>query len=80
MFKNLITLEIAVADKIYHFTCAPDSPIEHIKEVLFQIQKYVGQIEDGLKAQAANAAAQAEPPLPEEVKAPETPVEDQPGA
>jgi hypothetical protein len=48
-----------VADKVYHFICDPDSPVEHIKEALFQCQKYVGQIEDNIKAQMAQASAQS---------------------
>lgn len=51
MFKNVVRLEFKVVDRIYHFTCDPDSPIEHIKEVLFQCQKYIGAVEDQVKAQ-----------------------------
>jgi len=46
-----------VADKVYHFMCDPDSPIEHLKEAIFQCQKYVGQLEDQIKAQQAAASS-----------------------
>jgi len=51
MLKNLVRLEFIVADRVYHFVCDPDSPIEHLKEALFQCQKYVGAVEDNIKAQ-----------------------------
>lgn len=53
MLKNIIKLELQVAEKTYQFLCDNDSPIEHIKEVLFQLQKYIGQCEDNAKAQLA---------------------------
>ncbi len=62
MLKNIVRIEFTVADKIYHLTCDSDSPIEHIKEALFQMQKYVGQIEDNIKAQLA-AQKEAEKPV-----------------
>lgn len=65
MQKMLTQLEFKVADKIYHFVCAPDSPLEHVKEALFQFTKYVGSIEDTIKAQQAEQAAQvAQPAAP----------------
>lgn len=70
MLKNLTQLELTIGDKVYQFTCAPDSPLEHIKEVLFQFQKYVGQIEDNIKAQKAQQASKTDiqPEIKEEVK------------
>ncbi len=54
-----------IAERAYHFVCENDAPIEHIKEALFQCQKYIGQVEDNIKAQlAAQAAASAAPPPP----------------
>lgn len=53
MLKNIVRLEFVILDKVYHFTCDSDSPIEHIKEALFQCQKYVGSVEDQIKAQMA---------------------------
>ncbi len=53
MLKNIVKLEFQVLDRVYHFLCDNDSPIEHIKEALFQCQKYVGSLEDQIKAQMA---------------------------
>ena len=57
MLKNISRLECSVNDKIYHLTCDHDSPLEHVKEALFQFQKYVGKVEDEIKA---TQVAQAE--------------------
>ncbi len=51
MLKNIVKLEFQVAEKIYQFICDNDSPLEHVKEALFQCQKLVGQMEDNAKAQ-----------------------------
>jgi hypothetical protein len=69
MLSNLIKFELKIADKAYHFLCDPNSPIEHVKEALFQFQKAAGQIEDNAKAQQAEVAKQQQtPPIQEEVK------------
>ncbi len=62
MLKNIVKLEFIVADKIYHFLCDNDSPIEHIKEAIFQMQKYIGQVEDNIKAQLAEKEAKEKQP------------------
>jgi hypothetical protein len=77
MIKNIVRLEFTVMDKVYHFTCDPDSPIEHIKEAIFQIQKYIGQVEDNIKAQMA---AQAAVPPPDVEPTPEAKPEIEPTA
>ncbi len=59
MLKNIVKLECQVGEKIYQLLCDNDSPIEHLKEVLFQFQKYIGQIEDNVKAQKEQAEAEA---------------------
>lgn len=61
MMKNIIRIEFAIVDKVYHFMCDSDSPIEHIKEALFQCQKYIGAVEDQLRAQMAAKAAEQAP-------------------
>lgn len=70
MQKMLTQLEFKVAEKVYHFICDPDSPLEHVKEALFQIGKYVGAIEDAIKAQQAKEAAEKakaqQPEIPEQ--------------
>ncbi len=50
MLKNISQLEVKIAEKIYHLTCDNDSPLEHVKEALCQFLKYVGNIEDQIKA------------------------------
>jgi len=75
MFKHIAKFDFTLADRAYHFLCDSDSPLEHVKEVLFQMQKAIGQLEDAAKAQAEAAKAQAEAdklqedvPITDEVK------------
>jgi hypothetical protein len=63
MLKNIVKLELKIGDKIYQFLCDNDSPLEYVKEALFQFQKYVGCIEDQIKAQQEQA--KVETPAPE---------------
>jgi len=58
MLKNLVKLEFVVAEKLYHFLCDNDSPLEHIKEALFQCQHYIAKVEENVKAQAVAAQEQ----------------------
>ncbi len=51
MLKNISRLECTVNEKSYRFDCDNDSPLEHVKEALFQFQKYIGFVEDSVKAQ-----------------------------
>lgn len=46
MLKNISRLECKVNEKDYQLFCDNDSPIEHVKEALFQFLKYIGQLED----------------------------------
>jgi len=62
MFKALAKIEHKIGDKVYQFICDGDSPIEQVKECLFQFTKYVAQVEDQMKA---HQAAQV-PPAPQE--------------
>ncbi len=62
MLKNISKLEVQVNDKIFQLLCDADSPIASVKESLFQFQKYIGQVEDQIKAvkdqeEAAKAAS-----------------------
>lgn len=66
MLTNLVKLEVKVGEKIFQFLSESDAPIEHVKEAVFQFQKYVGMIEDQIKAQldkveADKKAAEAPP-------------------
>ena len=65
MLKNISRLECIVNEKIYHLSCDNDSPLEHVKEALFQFQKYVGHIEDKIKQAQSEAEASK---IKEEIK------------
>lgn len=72
MLKNTISLYFMIADKAYHFICDNDSPLEHVKEALFQCQKYIGQVEDQVRAaqQPDQTAADENHPKVEEIQQP----------
>jgi hypothetical protein len=66
MFKLVSQLEITVQDKTARLILDSDTPTSVAKEMCFQIQKFIGQIEDAARAQQeADAAekAQAQPEL-----------------
>ena len=50
MMKNITRLEHIIDGKIYHFTCDIDSPLQAVKEALFQFIKFSGTVEDQAKA------------------------------
>lgn len=58
MIKNICRLEHKVGEKIYQLLCDQDSPLVDVKEALFEFTKYVGKIEDQVKAQQAQAEAE----------------------
>lgn len=49
MLSNISKIEIKVGEKVYQLLCDLDSPIEHVKEAIFQFGKFVGQVEDNIK-------------------------------
>lgn len=55
MLYNTIKLQLQVADKVYHFLCDNDSPIQHVKEALVQMLAYAQRIEEQIKAQQTQA-------------------------
>lgn len=60
MIKQLSQLMLKVGEWESHWNLLPNTPLEVCKEMLFQAQKFIGQIEDQVKAQQeAQAAAQA---------------------
>ena len=65
MLKNISRLEHKIGDKVYHLLCDSDSPLNEIKESLFQFLKFIGQVEDTVKAQ--------QPPIAEVPKVTEVP-------
>jgi len=60
MIKNVVRLENKIGERVYHFICDNDSPIQDIKDSLFQFGKYIGQVEDAVKAQQEKAKAEQE--------------------
>jgi hypothetical protein len=53
MLKNISKLEFVIEGKVFQFLCDMDSALPMVKEALFQFGKYIGQIEDHVKAQQA---------------------------
>lgn len=51
MIKTLSQLEVIIENKVCRFIADHDTPLSHVKEALFQFQKYIGQVEDAAKAQ-----------------------------
>lgn len=75
MIKNISRLEVKVKEKYYHLCCDIDSNLDDVKEAIFQFQKYIGYVEDQVKAQqeAMKAKEEAEKiksdlPITNEVK------------
>ncbi len=70
MLKNCTRLECIVNDKTGHFYCDMDTPLLVVKEMIFQFQKYVGLIEDQIRAQeeAKKAQEAKEPEFIEELE------------
>lgn len=60
MLRNVSKLEMVIGEKVYQMFCDADSPIEGVKEALFQFQKYVGQVEDAITAATAKAKKEQE--------------------
>lgn len=60
MLKQVIQLEHKIADKVITLTCTADAALDHVKDALFQFTKYVGGIEDQVKAQQAAAKEKAD--------------------
>lgn len=60
MIKQLSQLMLKVGEWESHWNLLPNTPLDVCKEMLFQAQKFIGQIEDQVKAQQeAQAAAEA---------------------
>lgn len=74
MLTNISKLQVQVDNKAYQFLCDVDSPLASVKEALFQFSKYVGSIEDQVKANQEAQAKQAAESAP----APIVPVEEKP--
>jgi len=51
MLKNCTRLECIVNGKTGHFYCDMDTQLHEAKEMIFQFQKYIGLVEDQVRAQ-----------------------------
>jgi hypothetical protein len=62
MVTFLSQLEFKVGEHVIYFSCPPNTPVTAAKEGIFQILKYLGNIEDQAKAQleAQEAAKSSE--------------------
>ena len=65
MLKNCTRLECVVNEKVGHFYCDIDTPLPVVKEMIFQFQKYIGLVEDQIRAQEEK---KAEDDAPEELE------------
>lgn len=65
MLKNLAALQCKVENREIQLLCDHDCPLPHLKEALFQFQKYVGQIEDQAKEAEKNKSCCKEEPQSE---------------
>lgn len=68
MLKNISRLEHKIGDRVFQLLADSDSPINEVKEALFQFQKYIGRIEDQVKEQQEKASLEQEKKASEEVK------------
>lgn len=66
MLKNIVQLKDIIEGKEFHLLCDNDSPLPSLKEFLFRCLKYVGQIEDQVKAQQAQSEQSSQ--VKEEIK------------
>ncbi len=63
MLKNIVKLELQLAEKTYQFLCDNDAPLEHIREILARLQAYINECEENAKAQlAAQELVKEQPP------------------
>lgn len=60
MFTNIAKFEHTIGTKFYHFLCDSDAPLPDAKEAMFQFLKYIGHIEDQVKAAQAVPTAHVE--------------------
>lgn len=60
MLKNKSHLEITISGKDYSLVCEHDSPLPDVKEALFYFLKYVGNVEDAVKAMQNPPVTQSE--------------------
>ena len=70
MLTTLSVMKHQIGERTYHFLCAPDSPLQDVKEALFEFVKVAGKIEEEAKLRMedrAKSEAQDAEKAPEEV-------------
>ncbi len=75
MIKNLSQVQVKVDNKDFYLLCDNDSTFPQVKEALFQLQKYVGSVEDELKAKQALTEAENKAPVSPELNLDDKPPE-----
>jgi len=65
MLKNVTQMTVQVGEKIFHMICDHDSPINHVKEALFQFMKIVGEAEQRAKEAQKPADEEKKDDVPE---------------
>lgn len=50
MITNFSEIQVNIETKMCRFYIQQDMPLNHVKEVLFQLQKYIGHVEDQYNA------------------------------
>lgn len=51
MLKNTVQIDYIIGSNTYSFICGNTAPLSEVKEALCYYMKYVGNIEDQVKAQ-----------------------------
>ena len=77
MLKNIARLESIVNGKVGHFLLENDTPIDSIKEMLFQFMSYVGHLEQQHKAQLESQKAQEDQQKDQEETSKIVPIEEE---
>lgn len=64
MLKSVAQLEHKIGDRVYQFVCDPASPVQEVMQALSKMMGWASQLEDQIKAQQAQQAAQMPQPTP----------------
>ena len=60
MLKQLSQLEHKIEERLYHFHCDPNAPLEHVEDALFQFISYVRKIKEAVKMQQEQQKAESQ--------------------
>lgn len=58
MLKNISQLEHKIGDRVYHLLADSNSPLNEVKEALFEFVKFVGKLEDNAKMSQSQLEAE----------------------